>query len=650
MPESAHNDEHYLELYKKYRPDTWDGLIGQQSVVASLRRTVAKRQEAGAYGFFGPRGSGKDLHKDTLIPTPYGMTTMGEVQIGDTILGSDGGPTIVTNKYRPMDPELYEMTFNGGEIVKCGSGHLWNVLVRANENDGEGATEHIETLETRILFEDQYIEDQPRYSIPLVTGSAQFVGTDNEDDLIVEFMDSDISNVEYVIPEGIVYATPQTRKTALIFIISVLGKQFDDMLIITHPSIQVLDQIATIMHSMGEVTHVDYHKKRIVMFPRRTSLGETIFGSDVVNEITPHDTGRHIVDIRRIEDNPEDYYCISVDSTDNLFLCTDHYIPTHNTSSAFVMAKAVNCDNIAEDGNPCNQCDSCASIDDGSNPGVQYLSMANHGSVAEIRDLMDRASYKTSNRKQVLIMDEIHNLSKAAFDALLIPLEDTKRSRSSLFILCSTEVDKVPDTVRSRIQQRKFTLVAADPMRDHLEWILKEEGLTASSEIVEEAVRRGHGSVREAISSLEGLLTTEDVSPSLRGELLEALSTGDLSTVYSSIAQMTADGIEGRDIAEDLFSDLRDFLLLSAKVDPTLYVAPAVKDVKAVFRGLGGKSGITAAIGQVGDGITQMAFGADSRTILEVSLFKAVQKISAIKKRAAAAKSQSDGEGSPWTQ
>lgn len=300
------------------------------------------------------------------------------------------------------------------------------------------------------------------------------------------------------------------------------------------------------------------------------------------------------------------------------------------TSSAFLLAKAVNCPNVSTNGNPCNLCETCESIDNGSQIGVNYESMANRGSVDDVRSIVQKAQLNQPVKKQVWILDEVHNLSRAAFDALLIPIE--KKGMPSLFIFCSTEVDKIPSTITSRIQQRRFTLVKPEDMVPYLKTINDKEKLEASTDDLREAVRQGRGSVRDTLSALEALVSTGEVVSSYGGAMLEAIASHNLPEALKVVSDATDEGNDGRDLAEQLFSDLRDLLLLVSGVDKSVAGMVSVKDIKSVAKGFMGIVGITAVAEEVADSIQHMTLGADSRIHFEIAVVKSIAKLSKLKK------------------
>lgn len=303
------------------------------------------------------------------------------------------------------------------------------------------------------------------------------------------------------------------------------------------------------------------------------------------------------------------------------------------TSSAFILAKAVNCEN-PDNGNPCNTCETCISIDNNTQVGVTYISMANKGSVEDVRELVQRARLKLPVKKQVWILDEIHNLSKTAFDSLLIPIEAT--DMPSLFIFCSTEVDKIPQTIISRIQPRRFTLVASDEMEKFVRNILEKENITLDESLIQDSIRQGRGSVRDTLSALEALIDTGEISTSVGGQLIEAIAERNIAKAMALVAEGNNEGYDGRDLAEQLFSDLRNILLTASGVDSSLIGVIPVTDPIKTSKALLGKQGIVFVVDEIGNAITRMSMGADSRIHLEIALVKSIEKLTKLKKALAA--------------
>lgn len=178
------------------------------------------------------------------------------------------------------------------------------------------------------------------------------------------------------------------------------------------------------------------------------------------------------------------------------------------TSTAKVLAKALNCVSVSDSGQPCNVCESCVSIDAGTSLDVTYISMANDGSADNVRELCRKAMLQPHGKKSVMILDEFHNLSKAAFDAMLIPLESS--SCPSLFILCSTEPEKIPKTVLSRTQVYNFRPIERADMEKFVDSVVEREDVRSRFDHTtqSEVIRRAKGSARDVLTLMEQVLTS----------------------------------------------------------------------------------------------------------------------------------------------
>jgi len=300
---------------------------------------------------------------------------------------------------------------------------------------------------------------------------------------------------------------------------------------------------------------------------------------------------------------------------------------TGKTSAAKVLASAINCldEDAQRTGDACGVCDVCVNIQNDAQLGVNYISMANKGGVDEVRKIVEQARLAQPVNKTVWILDEVHNLSPAAWDSLLIPLESAKMP--SLFILCSTEAHKIPDPILSRVQARKFGLVSDETLRDHVLHILKEEGIELDGEKIDAAVRGGRGSVRDTLTELESIISTGEFEASLGEELIIAIRDADVLSVLKVVGQYAETGDKMRYLAEDLYSDLRDLLLLRTRGGAELVSGSPISDTDSFKKKVPANQHL-AMLDAIGDAVTSMSVGAaDHRIILETALLKAVQRL-----------------------
>ncbi|MDQ6950624.1 MAG: DNA polymerase III subunit gamma/tau [Mariprofundales bacterium] len=250
------------------------------------------------------------------------------------------------------------------------------------------------------------------------------------------------------------------------------------------------------------------------------------------------------------------------------------------TTIARIMAMGVNC--VApQDGEPCGKCSHCTSIVDGSAMDVIEMDAASHTGVDDVRELMASVRYPpTTMAHKVYIIDEAHMLSTSAFNALLKTLEEPPAH--ALFILATTESDKLPITVRSRCQRFDLGRLTVEEIRDHLQAVLTQEKITAEPAALTALAQSADGSVRDALSLTERVLslggeqiTLNDVQQALgligqdtAQRLAHPILAGDAAEAVRQLRELVQQG-QG---ARHLLASLTDLLhqLTCLKIDPTL--------------------------------------------------------------------------------
>ena len=300
---------------------------------------------------------------------------------------------------------------------------------------------------------------------------------------------------------------------------------------------------------------------------------------------------------------------------------------TGKTSAAFVLASALNCldEKARTTGDACGVCDTCVNIQNNAQLGVRYDSMANKGGVDEVRKIVEQARLAQPVHKTVWILDEVHNLSPAAWDSLLIPLESAKMP--TLFILCSTEAHKIPEPIMSRVQARRFNLVSDEVLSEYLQAIIDRDGLEVEPTQFAAAVRLARGSVRDMLTKLEAILSTGEFEESLEETLLLAIQEADVLAVLKAVGHYAEGGDKIRYLAEDLYSDLRDLLLLRTRGGEELVSGSPLKDTDSFKKKVPANQHL-AMLDSIGDAVTSMSVGAaDHRIILETALLKSVQRL-----------------------
>lgn len=190
---------------------------------------------------------------------------------------------------------------------------------------------------------------------------------------------------------------------------------------------------------------------------------------------------------------------------------------TGKTTLARILAKAINCENPMEDGNPCCKCQSCLSIDAGASPDVIEMDAASHNKVEDAESIVKQASYLPSGNKRVIIIDEAHMLTKAAQNKLLKVFEEPPEH--VIFIFCTTEEDGLLDTILSRCNKFTFSSIPDSDILDNLKMVCEKENIKYEEDALKLITKKAAGHVRDSLSLLEQLSYTDLTSERIREEL-----------------------------------------------------------------------------------------------------------------------------------
>jgi DNA polymerase III subunit gamma/tau len=293
---------------------------------------------------------------------------------------------------------------------------------------------------------------------------------------------------------------------------------------------------------------------------------------------------------------------------------------TGKTSSARILAKVLNCE-APVDGEPCCECSSCAAVEAGTSYDVFELDAASNRGIDDIRTLIERASLGTPGRHKVYILDEVHMLTKEANAALLKTLEEPPDH--VVFVLATTDPQKVPETIRSRTQHLQFHLLGADTLHDHLRWVAADAGIDLDDSALATVVARGAGSARDALSALEVVAAAGGVvehDPHLE-DLLDALADHDTGLALATVAHAVQQGRDPRTVTEEVVRTLREaFLTLMA---PELVQVPSDRlDALTEQARRVGAAGLVRAMEVLGQALLEMRHAPDPRLLVEVALVK----------------------------
>jgi len=246
---------------------------------------------------------------------------------------------------------------------------------------------------------------------------------------------------------------------------------------------------------------------------------------------------------------------------------------TGKTTTARLLAKAVNCKSPDRENRPCNQCEHCLAINAGRFMDLIEIDAASNTSVDDVRELRDKINFSPSQGKyKVYIIDEVHMLSTAAFNALLKTLEEPPPH--AIFVLATTEIHKIPATVLSRCQRHEFRRIPMDTIIRLLKEKSQEEGIRAEEDVYALIARQATGSLRDAISLLDQLAsTTETISLEIAQqtlgtttnirvvEIIDALINQDPAQGLRAINQSLDNGTDPRQLARQIVTYLRNILL-----------------------------------------------------------------------------------------
>lgn len=306
------------------------------------------------------------------------------------------------------------------------------------------------------------------------------------------------------------------------------------------------------------------------------------------------------------------------------------------TSTARIFAKALNCVQGPTD-QPCNTCDICMSVAAGDDVDVLEIDGASNRGIDEIRQLRSNVNIRPSRaRFKIYIIDEVHMLTLAAFNALLKTLEEPPEHVK--FIFCTTDADKIPITILSRCQRFDFPPVEASAIVDRLRFIVQQEGMEADDEALQILARRANGSLRDSQSLLEQLLShgqqrigVADVHAMLgtaRGGQLAALmahvADHDVAGALRELDTAIRAGVDAGQLAEQLIGYFRDMMAALVGCGPDLMIHTTPSDQPHLLE-IAQRIGLETLLAMVqvlDQALSRMRFSPQVRTLLEISVVR----------------------------
>jgi DNA polymerase-3 subunit gamma/tau len=312
---------------------------------------------------------------------------------------------------------------------------------------------------------------------------------------------------------------------------------------------------------------------------------------------------------------------------------------TGKTTTARILAKALNCTNRADDGEPCGECDNCVAIAGGRFLDIRELDAASNRGIDNVRDVIESTALGLApgSHAKLYVLDEVHMLTEPASNALLKTLEEAPPH--VVFVLATTNPEKVLPTIRSRTQHYEFTLMPAEVLTALLADVCAKEEVDADPEALAAIATAGAGSARDSLSLLDqaiahgtGSVKVDAVQElfgrapfALRLAILEAIAAENAPGALVTLGELLQSGHEPRRVAEDLLGSARDAFLLTAGAGRVRVDLP--DDEQARLREAGqalGNAALVRTIETIGQAVTDMrgTDAADPRLVLEVALVR----------------------------
>ena len=264
------------------------------------------------------------------------------------------------------------------------------------------------------------------------------------------------------------------------------------------------------------------------------------------------------------------------------------------TTCARILAKTINCENISENIEACDKCESCTSFNEHHSFNIHELDAASNNSVDDIRNLVDQVRFAPQvGEYSIYIIDEVHMLSSAAFNAFLKTLEEPPKH--AIFILATTEKHKIIPTILSRCQIFDFKSIGMNDIISHLEYVSKSEGINAEKDALHIVAQKAGGSLRDSLSMFDRLVDSTDLSITYKSvienlnildhdyylKITNQIISNDVSSVLLTINEILQNGFDAHQFIMGLASHLRD--LLVCKDPQTLVLLDKGEELKSKY-------------------------------------------------------------------
>ena len=466
-----------ISLANKYRPKTFEDMV-EQSVIVDILKGICTSPNLEYRNFLltGPAGTGKAQPLHSKVLTPNGYIEMGSIKLGTQVFTHTGELAKVIGVYPQGRRMTYRMTLSDGSQAEVADNHL--NLVYLKMKDG---SEYMTVLETRTLIESEMIDSVyvPNVQIPEC------------------YSDTDTSwRLHDSIPEKILLSSVDYRYNVLRHMYMIYGSQEDNgdfLFYIPISKQQLAADFIQLLNSLGITASVKQDELKGVISVKMSSreFGEhlktrTISFSMKTTMLTVDEQPyRKIVSLSYIGE--QECQCIYLDHPDHTYI-TDCFIPTHNTTCARIMANMLN---------------------DGKGTPIE-IDAASHSGVDAMRELVAQAkAFPVGSKWKVFIIDEAHSLSSAAWQALLLPLESG--AGKSIFAMCTTNPEKIPATILSRVQTFQLSKISLQGIHDRLIHVLDSEissgrDICYDDDAVSLVAKLANGGMRDALTLLDKAL------------------------------------------------------------------------------------------------------------------------------------------------
>lgn len=485
-----------MNLANKYRPKDFEEMT-EQSIISDMLRGLCSQPEMDCRNFLliGPAGTGKAQPLYSKVLTPNGFIEMSDVKIGTEVFTANGYVAKVSGVYPQGVRPIYEINLKDGTSIRVSDEHLNEVYILDEDNS---IYTHF-TMNTNDLFKCIHKDRIKVFvGIPKVNWPSHVNISD-----IVEDIDQ-CKESGHAIPDKYLYSDIETR-------ISILNHIFNGNINLDVPDAHVglvvgysfSESLAFLARSLGLVD---------VVIPFRQKPGSYIH--HIKCNI---DSFREIFSIDYVGD--EACQCIMVDHPDHTYI-SDGFIPTHNTTLGRIMANTLN------DGQ-------CEPIE---------IDAASHGSIESIRSLVETArQYPVGCKWKVIILDEVHVLSQQCWQVLLKPLESG--AAKTIWILCTTNPEKIPATILSRVQTFQLSKISLKGIHDRLRYVLDSEiaegrNIKYSDDAINYIAKLANGGMRDALTLMDKALAySEEVSLENIAKSLNLPSYDDYFDLLSAYAK-----------------------------------------------------------------------------------------------------------------